>query len=113
MTATIFSRSRNGFNMELNDLLERVNSKETFLRFAQALADDFRDEQEKEAIHPTPYLGVVQGANGWYNHSVDGFLRAMCAWARATSSITDEPMVPEQPSWRSFAEILYEGKHYE
>ena len=40
--------------MSLHDLLEQVNSKETFLRFAHALAADFRDEQEKEAAHPTP-----------------------------------------------------------
>lgn len=99
--------------MGLNDLLERVNSRETFLRFVQALADDFRSEQEKEAIRPTPYLGVVQGANGWYNHSVDGFLEAMCAWARATSSITDAPMVPEEPSWYAFAQMLMMGKEYE
>ncbi len=53
--------------MNLNDLLEQVNSKKTFLRFTHALAADFQDEQEKEAAHPTPWLGVVQGANGWYN----------------------------------------------
>ena len=99
--------------MTLNDLLEQVNSKQTFLRFAWALAADFHDEQEKEASHPTPSLGVVQGANGWYNHSVDAFLNQMCYWAAATSAMTDEPMVPEQPSWRAFAEMLYMGKHYE
>ena len=99
--------------MSLQDLLEQVNSKETLLRFAYALAADFQDEQEKEAACPTPYLGVVQGANGWYNHSIDAFLDQMCAWAAATSAMTDEPMVLEQPSWRAFAEMLYMGKHYE
>lgn len=97
----------------LDDLLEQVNSKESFLRFAYALSADFQDEQEKEVAHPTPFLGVVQGANGWYNHSINGFLEQMCAWARATSTITDEPMVPEEPSWRSFAEMLLMGKEYE
>ncbi len=99
--------------MGLDDLLKQVDSKETFLRFAYALAADFRDEQEKEAVHPTPGLGVVQGANGWYHHSIDAFLEQMSAWASATSAITDEPMVPGQPSWRTFAEMLYMGKHYE
>jgi len=102
---------RNSIN--LYDLVEQVNSKETFLRFAYALSADFQEEQEKEAVHPTPYLGAVQGANGWYNHSIDAFLGQMCAWASATSTITDEPMVPEQPSWRSFAEMLLAGKEYE
>lgn len=99
--------------MNLDDLLKQVNSKQTFLRFAQALADDFADEQQKEEADPTPWLGVVQGANGWYNFTVDGFLDQMCAWARATSSTTDKPMVSETPSWRTFAEILYAGKDYE
>ena len=99
--------------MSLNDLLEQVNSKDTFLRYAEALAADFRDEQEKEAAHPTPWLGIVQGPNGWYNFTIDGFLEQMCAWARATSAVTDKPMVPEQPSWKAFAEMLSMGKEYE
>ena len=99
--------------MSLHDLLEQVNSKETFLRFAHALAADFHDEQEKEASHPTPYLGFVPGANGWYNHSIDVFLNSMCYWAAATSAMTDKPMVPEQPTWRAFAEMLSMGKEYE
>ncbi len=99
--------------MDLHDLLEQVNSKETFLRFAHALAADFRDEQEKEQAHPTPCLGLTQGANGWYNHSVDSFVGAMCDWAEATSAATGEPRVAEQPSWRSFALMLLMGKYCE
>ena len=99
--------------MSLDELLEQVNSKETFLRYAHALAEDFRDEQEKEAVNPTPWLGVVQGPNGWYNFTIDGFVQAMCYWAAATSAATDKPMVPEQPSWKSFAEMLSMGKEYE
>ena len=99
--------------MNLNDLLEQVNSKQTFLRFARALADDFADEQEKEAANPTPWLGVVQGPNGWYNFTVNAFLEQMCTWAQQTSATTDKPMVPEQPSWKSFAEMLIMGKEYE
>ncbi len=97
----------------LENLLEQVNSKETLLRFTYALSADFKDEQEKEAAHPTSYLGVVQGPNGWYNHCIDVFLAQMCYWASATSTITDEPMVPEEASWRSFAEMLLAGKEYE
>lgn len=97
----------------LHDLLKQVNSKETFLRFTRALAADFEDEQRKEAAHPTPFPDLVPGANGWYNYSVDAFLDQMCLWAEGTSAMTGEPMVPEQPSWRTFAEMLYMGKHYE
>ncbi len=99
--------------MDLNDLLEQVNSKTTLLSFARTPPADFEDEQEKEAANPTPYLGIVQGPNGWCNHTVDGLLEQTCARARATSIITDKPMVAEQPSWRDFAEMLLAGKYYE
>ena len=41
------------------------------------------------------------------------FLDAMAAWAPCTSSLTGEPMVGEQASWRDFARMLYMGKTYE
>ena len=84
-----------------------------FLRFAKALAADFRDEQEKETVNPFPWLGVVQGPNGWYNFTIDAFLEQMCCWATETSAMTDQPMGPEQPSWKSFAEMLIMSKGYE
>lgn len=84
--------------MCLQEPLEQVDSKTTFLRFAHAQAADFKEEQEMEAAHPTPYLGIVPGANGWYNYSVEAFLDQMCYWAAANSAMTDKPMVPEQPS---------------
>ena len=99
--------------MELDDLLERVNSKATFLDFVNALAADFADEQEELAANPQPDLGAVAGPNGWYNHSVDMFLDAMTAWASVEFTMTHEPRVPYEPSGRSFAEMLYAAKIYE
>lgn len=99
--------------MDLDDLLEQVNSKGSFIRFVHALAADFEDEQKKEEAHPTPLLGFVPGANGWYNFTIDVFLDNMAVWATGTSAMTDEPMVPEQPSCRVFANMLCMGKEYE
>ena len=99
--------------VSLDELLQQVNSKDTFLRFAHALAADFEDERQKEEVHPTPWLGVVPRANGWYSFTIDAFLDQMCIWAAATSATTDEPMVPEQPSWRTFAGMLSTGREYE
>lgn len=39
--------------MELDDLLEKVNSKETFLAFIEALMFDKLDEDKKELQNPT------------------------------------------------------------
>ena len=107
------ARAASNRAMNLHDLLEQVNSKESFIHFARALAADFEDEQKKEEAHPTPFLGVVPGANGWYNFTIDAFLDNMAVWAMGTSGMTDEPMVPEEPSWYVFASMLYMGKEYE
>ena len=97
--------------MELYEMAERVDSKESFLCFVQALAED------AEAADAEPELTADGKLNlsprGWENGSISAFLGAMSAWAAANSGITGEPMVPEQPSWRTFAEILHSGKFYE
>ena len=97
-----------GESTDLFELLEAVNSKDSFLRFLYALAADFEDEQKKMAEKPVPYLGLVDGPNGWYNHSVDNFLAAAATCLDAHGSD-----VPEQPSWKTFAYTLYGGKIYE
>jgi hypothetical protein len=91
--------------MDLDDLLEKVNSKQSFFDFVEALRDDKIKEDEKEKIKKSD--PNEPGANGWQNGSIDAFLDAMYAFGQDSSSIT------EQPDWKGFALILYAGKFYE
>ncbi len=92
-------------------MAERVDSKESFLSFVQALAKD------AEAANAEPERTADGKLNfslrGWENGSVAAFLGAMSAWSSANSGITGNPMVSEQASWRTFARILHSGKFYE
>ncbi|ARV08297.1 hypothetical protein BTO05_01065 [Winogradskyella sp. PC-19] len=91
--------------MDLNELLERVNSKDTFLQFVKALKDDKIDEDEKEKTNPSsPYSS---GANGWENGTISSFLESIEAYGEDSEQIKDEP------NWKSFALLLYAGKFYE
>lgn len=97
--------------MNFYEMVEGVDSKESFLRFVQALAED------AEAANVEPERTADGKLNlspcGWENGSVSAFLGAMSAWAAGNSGITGNPMVSEQASWRAFAEILHAGKFYE
>lgn len=91
--------------MELDELLDKVNSKESFLDFVEALRDDKIDEDEKEKIKKSnPYEA---GTNGWQNGTIDTFLDAIHAFGQDSSDIA------EQADWKSFALMLYAGKFYE
>jgi len=91
--------------MKLDDLLDKVNSKQSFLDFVEALRDDKIDEDEKEKIKKSNPYGP--GANGWQNGTIDTFLDAIHAFGQDSSNIT------EQPDWKGFALLLYAGKFYE
>ena len=96
---------------ELDELLEQVDSKETFLRFLSALAADWYASQEMEARSPSSPYGPL--ANGWENPDIGRFLEAMVDWTRTRSAMTGEPSVPEEPSWKTFAAMFAAGKVYE
>ena len=97
--------------MNLYDLAEKVDSKESFLRFVQALAKDAAAADSETERTADGKLNL--SPRGWENGSVSAFLGAISAWAAGNSGITGEPMVSEQASWRGFAEILHSGKFYE
>ncbi|MCC7375136.1 MAG: hypothetical protein IT581_10825 [Verrucomicrobiales bacterium] len=97
--------------MNFYETAEAVNSKESFLRFIQALAEDA--EAADKAPQSTPDGILNLSPRGWENGTIAAFLDAMLAWAGTNSGATGEPMVPEQPSWGSFAKILHAGKFYE
>jgi hypothetical protein len=92
--------------MNLDELLDQVNSKETFLSFVDALQDDWEAEQAEELIKSSfPY---EPGRRGWESGSIGTFLSAMHAWADDSAD-----RVSSSPHWRTFALMLYAGKFYE
>ena len=90
----------------LNEIAEKVVDEASFLLFLAALADDWNDEQVKEAVNPSPHYGP--GANGWESDTIARFLEAGAAWAKAMPA----PRADENV-WKRVAFILLAGKCYE
>ena len=91
---------------DISSLISKVNSKETFLEFVQAMAADWEEERRLGKAAPSNPYGP--GAKGWENISIGAFLKAMHAWA------TDaDEKVPSDPNWKTFAQLLLAGKSYE
>jgi hypothetical protein len=89
--------------MELHELLEKVDSKESFLDFVEALKNDKIDEDQKEKENPSsPYS---DGKNGWVNGSISQFLDSIHAYGIDNDKISLD--------WKSMAELFYAGKIYE
>ena len=90
--------------MELIDLVEAVDSRDSFLKFLRALIDDKEDEDNKEIINPSsPYSS---GMNGWENQSISDYLESIYGWV-------EDSETKEKPSWKLIAKGLYMGKIYE
>lgn len=96
-------------NLGVEDALESVNDRESFIFFLKVLSADRADEVKKETTQPSSPFGP--GANGWENGSIESFLDAAAAWAE---DAREGPFWkwPENP-WKQCAKILYMGKHYE
>jgi len=95
--------------MELDEYLEKVKDKETFLEFVRALQADKEDEDRKEKENPSnPYS---HGWNGWENNTIDGFLESAIAWAE--DSNFGDNIEKTENLWKKFALFLYGGKIYE
>ncbi len=89
--------------MDLYDLLENVNSKESFFLFLEALMLDKLDEDKKEKLNPSnPYS---DGHNGWVNNSITDYLESIIAYGDDNSDI--------KLDWNSIALLFYMGKIYE
>jgi hypothetical protein len=90
------------------ELLDKVNSRETFLAFVAALVEDRRDADAVEASDSQRYRW--SGANGWQNGTIVTFLDGALAYAQS-------PNWPEResdaPTWRDLAKFLFLGKIYE
>jgi hypothetical protein len=92
--------------MELHEICDRVNSKETFLQFVEALLADWHASRKEERANPSsPYSAA---ARGWENIEIGAFLEAMSAWSQDMGD-----RLESQPSWQTFANMLMAGKIYE
>jgi hypothetical protein len=90
---------------KVNELLEQVCDRESFLRFVLELSNDSEQAEKLEKEDPEKYR--YSGANGWENGSISRYLESAVAWAN------DSKKLDEEPSWKSFAVFLYCGKIYE
>jgi hypothetical protein len=89
--------------MDLHEMIERVDSKESFLEFVAALRADWDASRVDEQASPYgPY------ARGWENPDLGRFLEAMQAWMEDMGE-----RIPATPSWRTFAKMLIAAKIYE
>ena len=94
---------------DLDELLEAVVDRDSFLIFVKALIADRQAEVAKEKEHPSsPWCA---GANGWEHGTIEGYLDAAVAWMEDSQGTAWE--LPAEPSWKSFATFLYRGKSYE
>ena len=96
--------------MSLLEKLENVTDRNTFLEFVKALIEDW--EADKAEIIQKKKQNIydpIWNNSEWQNGSIGQFLEASSAWAEAIK----EERMPENPTWRTFAEFLYAGKVYE
>jgi hypothetical protein len=87
----------------LRELLEEVDSRESFIAFVEALAKEREAAEKLERADPERY--GTYGALGWENGRISSFLDA--GLTRFESWRDEEP-----PTWRAFAEFLYHGRSW-
>ena len=90
------------------ELLDAVNSRETFLAFVSALVEDRREADAIEASNPEGYRWA--GANGWQNGTIAMFLEGALAYAQSSNWADRQS---DTPSWSDLARFLFLGKIYE
>jgi hypothetical protein len=94
---------------DLDEMLDAVVDRDSFLAFVKALIVDRQDEVAKEKENPSSPYGA--GANGWEHGTIESYLDAAVAWMENSQGTAGE--LPAEPSWKSFATFLYRGKSYE
>lgn len=77
--------------MEIHELVNQVKSKEDLIYFLSQLRNDLN-----------------QNNRDWENQTLESYLEAMEAWL---TDYSNPP--PSQPTWKTFADILYASKIYE
>jgi hypothetical protein len=94
----------------VHEILERVDSRESFLEFVRALAADRVASVAEEAVSPSSGSGPEAG--GWENTTIEAFLEAAVAWAEDSRFGESQGLQSANP-WQMFAVFLYCGKIYE
>jgi hypothetical protein len=95
--------------MDLDDLLDQVHDRESFLEFVRALAYDRQDSVARERESPSSPYGPDAG--GWENTTIEAYLDAAVSWAEDAAK--SGRGLPEEPSWQAIARFLHCGKIYE
>ena len=98
---------------DLQEVIESVRDRASFITFVRALRQDRLDEDRLEELDPSSPFGP--GAKGWENDTLEAFLAASASWAEDVGQLPDERQAwfPETPSWQAFARFLYMGRIYE
>ncbi len=91
----------------LDDLLDAVVDWKTFATFVENLAAERDKAQKIEDANKGNPAYILNGALGWNNGDVQGFLWASLSFF--PDNLTDDDG-RAQPTWRNFAEMLYYGK---
>jgi hypothetical protein len=84
--------------LALHKKIEAISSKDALADFVAELRSD-----------------LETSGDSWENPTLDRYLEAMEAWIRDMDGYyknSGQP-VPESPSWRTLADILYAAKIYE
>jgi hypothetical protein len=85
-------------NVELYQQIEKINSKDDLADFVAALKQDLESKSGE-----------------WENPTLDRFLSAMEEWIRSMDNYyrNTGQQLPQVPTWRTLADILYASKMYE
>lgn len=92
----MFACSDDSHRMNFYEMAQKVDSKESFLRFVQALAEDAEAADAEPERTADGKLNL--SPRGWGNGSVSAFLGAMSAWPQ---------VIPESPASRWFRSRLH------
>jgi hypothetical protein len=91
--------------MAPEEMLDRVNDRDSFIAFVEVLAEERRRAEQLEKEQPIRYQ--LGGALGWQSGDISSFLEAALEYFQEGPARSH----PEsKPSWQMFAEFLYCGK---
>lgn len=92
------------YDMRPEELLNKVNDRDSLIAFVRALAAERTEAERIEREHPKSY--IVDGALDWKNADIASFLYSCLDY------FSEKPFhKPElAPSWQMFADFLYHGK---
>lgn len=93
--------------MKVNELLDQVTDRDSFIAFVTALAQEREKAEQLEREEPVRYQ--LGGAYDWQNGDIASFLQAALQYFKPGMFRQPE----ETPSWKMMADFLYFGKIYE